>query len=200
VTDLRQRRPSVDQISRIGMDTSKHIFQLHGVNAAEVAVLRKKLRRKEMVALFEKLAPTVIAIEACGASHHWACPAISANCASVPSPQIVSSDRRAVRRKHFTVRSICTAATVPTISPVTGSRRHWPVKKIMPLDRGVREIGLRRRRIRRDEALLDLGLRLAVCASWLSYVMSRLSPDGASNSKGRIPDSRNCITRVPHSA
>src|SRR6185312_12173572 len=54
------------------MDTSKHIFQLHGVDAAEVPVLRKKLRRKEMVAFFEKLAPTVIAIEACGASHHWA--------------------------------------------------------------------------------------------------------------------------------
>jgi transposase len=62
----------VDQISRIGMDTSKHIFQLHGVNAAEAPVLRKKLRRKEMVAFFEKLAPTEIAIEACGGSHHWA--------------------------------------------------------------------------------------------------------------------------------
>ena len=62
----------MDQISRIGMDTSKHVFQLHGVNAAEAVVLRKKLRRKEMVAFFEKLAPTVIAIEACGASHHWA--------------------------------------------------------------------------------------------------------------------------------
>ena len=49
----------MDQISRIGMDTSKHIFQLHGVNAAEAAVLRKRLRRKEMVAFFEKLAPTV---------------------------------------------------------------------------------------------------------------------------------------------
>jgi transposase len=40
------------------------------VNAAEVVVLRKKLRRKEMVAFFEKLAPTVIVIETCGASHH----------------------------------------------------------------------------------------------------------------------------------
>src|ERR1035437_4744088 len=50
VTDLRQRRPSVEQISRIGMDTSKHFFQLHGVNAAEKVVLRKKLRRKAMVA------------------------------------------------------------------------------------------------------------------------------------------------------
>jgi ribosomal protein L10 len=36
----------VDQVSRIGMDTSKHIFQLHGVSADEVPVLRKKLRRK----------------------------------------------------------------------------------------------------------------------------------------------------------
>ena len=62
----------MDQISRIGMDTSKHVFQLHGVNAAEVPILRKKLRRKEMVTSFQKLAPTVIAIEACGASHHWA--------------------------------------------------------------------------------------------------------------------------------
>jgi transposase len=54
------------------MDTSKHVFQLHGVNAAEIPVLRKKVRRKEMVAFFADLAPTVIAVEACGASHHWA--------------------------------------------------------------------------------------------------------------------------------
>ena len=62
----------MEQISRIGMDTSKHVFQLHGVNAAEAPVLRKKLRRKEMVAFFEKLSPTLIAIEACGASHQLA--------------------------------------------------------------------------------------------------------------------------------
>lgn len=62
----------MDQIIRIGMDTSKHVFQLHGVNAAEQPVLRKKLRRKEMVDFFTKCPPTVIAIEACGASHHWA--------------------------------------------------------------------------------------------------------------------------------
>jgi transposase len=54
------------------MDTSKHVFQLHGVDAAEEPVLRKKLRRKEVAAFFEKLPPTVVAIEACGGSHHWA--------------------------------------------------------------------------------------------------------------------------------
>ena len=62
----------MSQIIRVGMDTSKGVFQLHGVNAAEEMVLRRKLRRREMVACFQKLPPTVIAIEACGASHHWA--------------------------------------------------------------------------------------------------------------------------------
>lgn len=62
----------MDQIIRIGMDTSKHVFQLHGVNTAEQPVLRKKMRRKEMVDFFAKCPPTVIAIEACGASHYWA--------------------------------------------------------------------------------------------------------------------------------
>ena len=62
----------MEKIIRIGMDTSKHVFQLHGVNAAEEPVLRKAFRRKEMIAFFERLEPTVVSIEACGASHHWA--------------------------------------------------------------------------------------------------------------------------------
>ena len=62
----------MEQIIRIGMDTSKHVFQLHGVNGAEQPVLRKKLRRKEMVEFFGRLPPTVVAIEACGGSHRWA--------------------------------------------------------------------------------------------------------------------------------
>ena len=62
----------MEQISRIGMDTSKHLFQLHGVDAAEKPVLRRTLRRRDMITFFERLAPTRVAIEACGASHHWA--------------------------------------------------------------------------------------------------------------------------------
>jgi transposase len=62
----------VDQIIRIGMDTSKHFFQLHGVDAAERPVLRRKLRRHEVLAFFAKLPPTVIGMEACGAAHYWA--------------------------------------------------------------------------------------------------------------------------------
>jgi transposase len=62
----------VEQIIRIGMDTSKHIFQLHGVDAAERPVLRRKLRRNEVLGFFAKLSPTVIGMEACGAGHYWA--------------------------------------------------------------------------------------------------------------------------------
>jgi transposase len=57
---------------RIGMDPSKHVFQLHGVNAAEEPVLRRKLRRQDLITFFTKLPPTVVALEACGGSHHWA--------------------------------------------------------------------------------------------------------------------------------
>ena len=62
----------MQQVSRIGMDTSKQIFQLHGVDAAEEPVLRKKLRRKEMIKFFGELPPTRVGIEACASSHHWA--------------------------------------------------------------------------------------------------------------------------------
>ena len=62
----------MDQIIRVGMDTSKHFFQLHGVDASERPVLRRKLRRNEVLAFFAKQPPTVIGMEACGAGHYWA--------------------------------------------------------------------------------------------------------------------------------
>lgn len=62
----------MNEITRIGMDTSKHVFQLHGVDSEERVVLRRRLRRREVVRFFARLAPTEIGIEACGGSHHWA--------------------------------------------------------------------------------------------------------------------------------
>jgi transposase len=59
-------------IIRIGLDTAKHVFQVHGVDANEQPVLRRQLRRGEMAKFFAKLPATRIGLEACGASHHWA--------------------------------------------------------------------------------------------------------------------------------
>jgi transposase len=61
----------VNDIIRIGVDTSKSVFQLHGVDAAERPVLRKKVRRRDFLKFFEGLAPIQVGLEACGGSHHW---------------------------------------------------------------------------------------------------------------------------------
>ena len=61
----------MDQIIRIGMDTSKHSFQLHGVNSAEEPVVRRKFSRGQMLAFFARQPSTVIGLEAGGAAHHW---------------------------------------------------------------------------------------------------------------------------------
>lgn len=60
------------QIIRLGVDTSKSVFQLHGVDACEGVVLRRKVRRGQVVEFFAKLPPTRVGLEACGAAHHWA--------------------------------------------------------------------------------------------------------------------------------
>ncbi len=60
------------RLARIGIDTSKSVFQLHGVDEKEQVALRKQLRRRQFLAFFSKLEPTLVGLEACGASHHWA--------------------------------------------------------------------------------------------------------------------------------
>jgi transposase len=62
----------VEKIIRIGLDTSKSIFQLHGVNEVEQPVLRKKLRRGQVLGFFAALPPMRVGMEACGAAHYWA--------------------------------------------------------------------------------------------------------------------------------
>ena len=62
----------MEKLIRIGMDTSKSVFQLHGVGERDQPVLKKRLKRRQVVPFFSGLEPTVIAIEACGSAHHWA--------------------------------------------------------------------------------------------------------------------------------
>lgn len=59
-------------IIRIGLDTAKHVFQVHGVDENEQPALCRRLGRSEVARFFAKLAPTRIGLEACGAAHHWA--------------------------------------------------------------------------------------------------------------------------------
>jgi transposase len=60
------------QITMIGLDLAKSVFQVHGVDATGQVVVRKSLRRSQMLPFFAKLPPCLVGIEACGTSHHWA--------------------------------------------------------------------------------------------------------------------------------
>jgi len=60
------------EIKRIGVDTSKSVFTLHGVNLQDLPVLRRDLRRAAFIAFMAKHPPTEVVLEACGGSHHWA--------------------------------------------------------------------------------------------------------------------------------
>lgn len=60
------------KITTIGLDLSKSVFQIHGVDETGAAVLMKRLRRKQMEPFFAKLPPCLIGIEACATAHHWA--------------------------------------------------------------------------------------------------------------------------------
>ncbi len=59
-------------IKRIGIDLAKQVFQLHGVDGQEKVVLRKQLRRAQLLDYFKKLPPCLVGMEACGGAHYWA--------------------------------------------------------------------------------------------------------------------------------
>ena len=59
------------QVTTIGIDLAKNVFQVHGVDAGGTVVIVKKLRRLQMLAFFAKLSPCVVGMEACATSHHW---------------------------------------------------------------------------------------------------------------------------------
>ncbi len=60
------------KISTIGLDLAKSIFQVHAVGEDGKAVMRKSLRRSQVLPFFRKLPPCQVGMEACGTSHHWA--------------------------------------------------------------------------------------------------------------------------------
>jgi transposase len=61
----------MQSITTIGLDIAKSVFQVHGVDANGLVVIRRQLKRRYVLAFFEKLPPCLVGIEACASSHHW---------------------------------------------------------------------------------------------------------------------------------
>ena len=60
------------QITTIGLDIAKNVFQVHGIDATEKVIVRKQLRRGQVMKFFAALPPCLIGMEACATAHHWA--------------------------------------------------------------------------------------------------------------------------------
>jgi transposase len=168
----------VVQISRIGMDTSKHVFQLHGVDAAEVPVLRKKLRRKEMVTFFEKLPPTVIAIEACGASHQLARLLQSfGHTVKLIAPQLVKPYVKRGKNDAADAEALCEAMSRPTMRfvPVKTTEQQAALMLVSVRDRLIRNRTQLANTIRGYAA--EFGLTAAKGMAHLVPLLDRIEAD-----------------------
>src|SRR5215472_7985627 len=68
----QEREPSMSEITTIGVDLAKHVFQVHGIDAEGATVLRKRLRRGQVLAFFSRIRLSLVGLEACATARYWA--------------------------------------------------------------------------------------------------------------------------------
>jgi transposase len=111
-------------IATIGLDIAKSVFQVHGVDAAGQVVVRRQLKRRQVLAFFAKLAPCLIGIEACASSHYWAreLQALGHTVRLIP-PAYVKPYVKRQKNDAADAEAICEAVTRPNM-------RFVPIKTI----------------------------------------------------------------------
>lgn len=104
------------EITTIGLDIAKSVFQVHGITADDTVVVRRQLRRAQVLPFFEKLPSCLIGIEACATAHHWAreITALGHEVKLMPAKYVKAYVKR---NKHDAAdaEAICEAVTRPTM-------------------------------------------------------------------------------------
>jgi transposase len=111
------------QIATVGLDISKHVFQIHAVDRSGVVVIQRRLRRSELLRFFEQLEPCLIGIEACGTSHHWARELMAlGHQVKLMPPTYVKPYVKGNKNDAADAEAICEAVTRPTMRfvPIKG--------------------------------------------------------------------------------
>lgn len=104
------------EITTIGLDLAKNVFQVHGVDAEGTVVLRRKLRRSDLITFFEGVPPLLIGMEACGGAHFWAreLAALGHEVRLMP-PAYVKPYVKRGKTDAADAEAICEAVTRPTM-------------------------------------------------------------------------------------
>src|ERR1700712_5724881 len=106
----------MNQVSTVGLDLAKHIFQLHGADSAGAVVFRKKLRRGQVLAFLATLPPCTVALEACGSAHFWGREiAKLGHTVKLIAPAYVKPFVKRQKNDMADAEAICEAAQRPTM-------------------------------------------------------------------------------------
>lgn len=104
------------EITTIGLDVAKNVFQVHGIDAAGEVLVRKTLRRAQLLPFFAKLSPCLVGIEACGTSHHWARELVGlGHKVRLMPPAYVKPYVKRGKNDAADAEAICEAVTRPTM-------------------------------------------------------------------------------------
>ena len=106
----------MDKINTVGVDLAKQVMAVHGVDATGRMVMRKVLRRDQVLTWSAALAPCVIAMEACGGAHHWARELTGqGHTVRMIAAEFVQAFRESGTNDANDAEAICTAARQPTM-------------------------------------------------------------------------------------
>jgi len=104
------------QVTTVGIDIAKHVFQVHGVSATGEVLLRKRLRRAELLPFLQQLEPCLVGMEACGTSHHWARELTRlGHTVKLMPPSYVKAYVRRNKNDAADAEAICEAVTRPAM-------------------------------------------------------------------------------------
>lgn len=103
-------------INRIGLDLAKTVFQVHGVDECEEVVLRRQLKRTQMLEFFGKLSPCLVGMEACASAHYWARELIKrGHTVRLIAPQFVKPYVKSQKNDANDAEAICEAVSRPNM-------------------------------------------------------------------------------------
>lgn len=114
----------MNEITTIGLDTAKSVFQVHGIDCDHQPVLRRQLKRRQVLPFFAKLPPCLVGIEACSASHHWSRELVKlGHTVRLIPPRYVKPYVKSQKNDATDAEAICEAVTRPSMRFVATKSR-----------------------------------------------------------------------------